>query len=562
VPVYGLGQHADGRPYYAMRFVRGETLKEAIVRHHNPPAGGGGSAELGLRSLLGRFVAVCNTIAYAHSRGVIHRDLKPANILLGPYGETLVVDWGLAKAMGSGLRAAGGEGEDEPTLLPQLAEGSAETLAGAALGTPTYMSPEQALGRLDLLGPATDVYGLGATLYSILTGRPPVEGKDTAEILRKVEKGEVPPPRQVKPDVPAALEAVCRKAMARPQPRRYGSALEVAADVERWLADEPVSAWPEPWTARARRWGRRHRAWATAGAAVLVGLVVSMVGLTAGLFLLAKGRKAAEDKEMAAEDKVKAAEDKGEKVRRGLYLSEMNLVRREYEAGNIAHVRELLDHHASWLAGVEDPGVEDLRGFEWYYWDRLANQKALAAIGPAGRDWLLERAATPVLTLHGHAGGFVGGFISVAWSPDGGRLAGAGTAGIVDLWDAGGKKLLTLGGPIRLTSVACVAWSPDGRRLASASDNGTVRVWDAASGREVLTLTVQTGWPTSVSWSPDGRRLASAGDDGTLRLWDAASGREVLTIKAHRGRAHSVAWSPDGKRLASTGGGFRWVSVW
>src|SRR5262249_21769151 len=145
VPVYGLGRHADGRPFYAMRLIKGETLKEAIARFHGTPGGG----ELGLRGLLGRFVAVGNTIAYAHSRGILHRDLKPSNILLGPYGETLVVDWGLAKALGRESRAAGREEQDEPTLLPQLGEGSSETQAGTALGTPAYMSPEQAQGRLN-----------------------------------------------------------------------------------------------------------------------------------------------------------------------------------------------------------------------------------------------------------------------------------------------------------------------------------------------------------------------------------------------------------------------------
>jgi serine/threonine protein kinase len=146
-----------------MRFIRGESLKEAIARYHTATADGSRSPELEFRSLLTRFIAACNTVAYAHSRGIIHRDVKPANLMLGPYGETLVVDWGLAKTIGRGPEGANADGQGEPTLLPRLAEGSAETQAGAALGTPAYMSPEQALGRLDQLGPASDVYSLGAT---------------------------------------------------------------------------------------------------------------------------------------------------------------------------------------------------------------------------------------------------------------------------------------------------------------------------------------------------------------------------------------------------------------
>ena len=161
VPVYGLGSYADGRPYYAMRFVRGETLQHAIKKLH------AGEPGYTLRGLLTRFVAVCNAVAYAHSRGVIHRDLKPANVMLGPYGETLVVDWGLAKVIG---RSPESKELLEGTLQISGGDGS-QTRAGSLLGTPHYMSPAQARGEVDRLGPATDVYSLGVTLYVVLTGR-------------------------------------------------------------------------------------------------------------------------------------------------------------------------------------------------------------------------------------------------------------------------------------------------------------------------------------------------------------------------------------------------------
>jgi tetratricopeptide (TPR) repeat protein len=252
VPVYGLGRYADGRPYYAMRLVRGESMQEALRKLH---AGESGHT---LRGLLTRFVAVCNAVAYAHSRGVLHRDLKPANVMLGAYGETLVVDWGLAKVVGREPAPDDGPNLAEVTLQPQSGEGSA-TRAGSALGTPAFMSPEQARGEVASLGPATDVYSLGATLYAVLTGRAPVHGRDTAEILEKVRQGDWPPPHQVDKSVPRALDAVCRKAMAREPVGRYRSALELAAEVERWLADEPVIAYREPWPARTGRWVRRHR---------------------------------------------------------------------------------------------------------------------------------------------------------------------------------------------------------------------------------------------------------------------------------------------------------------
>jgi serine/threonine-protein kinase len=270
VPVYGLGNYKDGRPYYAMRLIRGESLKDAVERFHREHGqnGDAGVCSLGLRGLLRRFVDVCNAVHYAHARGVLHRDLKPSNIVLGKHGETLVVDWGLAKATGRSDPI-----EAERALEPMsTASGSAETLPGSALGTPAYMSPEQAAGQLDQLGPASDVYSLGATLYFLLTGQPPFAG-DAVEVLPLVQKGEFPRPHEVDASIDGALEAVCLKSLALRPEERYGSAKALADDIERWMADEPVTAWHEPFSRRARRWARRNRtAVATVGAAVLVAL--------------------------------------------------------------------------------------------------------------------------------------------------------------------------------------------------------------------------------------------------------------------------------------------------
>jgi serine/threonine-protein kinase len=323
VPVYGLGQYGDGRPFYAMRLIQGETLKEAIARYHSSlasvghqrhdPGGNHGagtprSPEFKLRALLTRFVAVCNTIAYAHSRGVIHRDIKPSNIMLGKYGETLVVDWGLAKALGSDRPKDESATPPETTLVPHLSDGSAETQLGSALGTPAYMSPEQAAGRVDLLGPASDIYSLGATLYTLLTGHAPIEEREVASVLRRVQQGDWLLPRQVKRDVHPALDAICRKAMSLRTEDRYPSALALAADVEHHLADEPVAAYREPWVARARRWSRQRRALV---AGVAAALVVAAVGLTAATVLLSlSNRRERNLKEMAERHEEEAKEQR------------------------------------------------------------------------------------------------------------------------------------------------------------------------------------------------------------------------------------------------------------
>ena len=260
VPVYGLGTGVTGRPYYAMRLIRGDTLMEAIERFHGGPPG---SRDLELRKLLRRFLDVCNAIDYAHSRGVLHRDLKPRNVIVGKHGETLVVDWGLAKALGNIEQSSNAE---EPPLSPASAVDCAETLPGSAMGTPAYMSPEQAAGELERLGPRADVYSLGATLYCMLTGRPPVDGDDLDEVLRRVRDGMIPPPRAIDPKIDKALEAVCLKAMALHPVDRYGSARELADDVERWMADEPVAVHREPFSTRITRWGRRNQMVAGASA--------------------------------------------------------------------------------------------------------------------------------------------------------------------------------------------------------------------------------------------------------------------------------------------------------
>ena len=277
VPVYSLGRDGRGRPFYAMRFIEGEDLGRAIKRFHAADSNPGrqpGERALALRQLLRRFVDVCNVVAYAHSRGVLHRDIKPGNILLGPYGETLVVDWGMAKLLGGPVTPAE---VPQPPVGPHGEGTWDQTQQGAILGTIPYMSPEQAEGHAP--GVASDVFSLGATLYHIITGRPSIEKDDKYTMICRARRGEFMPPRQVNPKVPAALEAVCQKAMSMSPDDRYASPRAIADEIEHWLADEPVAAWKEPWQFRARRWVSRHRTPVAAAAAGLAVAALTMVHL-------------------------------------------------------------------------------------------------------------------------------------------------------------------------------------------------------------------------------------------------------------------------------------------
>jgi serine/threonine-protein kinase len=346
VPVYELSRGpGDGSPFYTMRFVRGRTLGAAIRSYHDKRQAGQ-AGPLDQQALLQAFVGVCNAVAYAHSRGVVHRDLKPQNVVLGDFGEVIVLDWGLAKLVG---RDEAGD-EAPPVVLDPGTEHEA-TVQGQVLGTPAYMAPEQAEGRLDLIDRRTDVYGLGAILYELLTGRPPFAGKDSQDVLRRVREEEPERPRRLWPRAPAALEAVCLKALTKRREQRYATAGELAEEVRRFLADEPVTAYREPWGRRAGHWVKRHRPLVAGSAAAVLVAAVSLAVATAFL--------------MAANDRERAARQRAEDSEReaGLRRDEAQTQRDRAEA-NFKLAHQAVDQYLTKVSTntlLNQPGMQPLR---------------------------------------------------------------------------------------------------------------------------------------------------------------------------------------------------------
>ena len=244
--------------------------------------------------LLDAFVLVCKAVAFAHSKGVLHRDLKGANVILGEFGEVQLLDWGLAKP----VTAPAG-----PPLAVVDAEDSDLTVTGGVVGTPAYLAPEVAAGGR--ASEASDVYGLGATLYAVLTGKPPADGPTPQAVLDEVRLHAPPPPRTINPAVPAALDAIVCRAMSRDPGQRYVTADELAQDVRDWLADEPVVAHPDGPLTRAARWGRRHRTW-TIAAGVL--LAAGSLALAAGTAAVVQEQRRTDEQRQRAEARRAALE--------------------------------------------------------------------------------------------------------------------------------------------------------------------------------------------------------------------------------------------------------------
>ncbi len=283
VPLYGFGCTEDDRLFYAMRYIDGETLDDAIQAYfakvdHAADAKGTDS-ELGVefRRLLANFVSVCKTIAYAHNRGIVHRDIKPANVMLGRFGETIVVDWGLAVPV---MRDERFKSSGEKTLMPSANNSNSGSSSGRGAGTPAFMSPEQASELAPT--PASDIYSLGATLFKVLSGKPPILAKSIPEIRSNLIDGKLPVLSEIRNDIPRPLQAICEKALAKNAKDRYPTALDLAEDVERYLADEPISAAEDSLGVRLGRFARKHRSATQATALGLCGCLL-IAGISAAI---------------------------------------------------------------------------------------------------------------------------------------------------------------------------------------------------------------------------------------------------------------------------------------
>lgn len=292
VPVYEISESDDGHPFYTMRFVRGETLTDVTAEYHAKKDAGKASS-LDLVRLLNAFISVCNAVDYAHARGVLHRDLKGQNVVLGNFGEVFVLDWGLAKFVDRNSSSIA-----QPIREIEIDDDSiGHTYEGQVVGTPAYMSPEQAAGRLQELDQRTDVYGLGAILYQILTGKPPLEGASSKGLLERIIEDQPVQPREIQPGIARPLEAICLHALEKRPEDRYALASQLADDVQRFLADEAVSVYPESWQERCTRWARRNRAWAQAVAVALI--LVCVVSVVSAILVNHARQKEARERERA-----------------------------------------------------------------------------------------------------------------------------------------------------------------------------------------------------------------------------------------------------------------------
>jgi WD40 repeat protein/tRNA A-37 threonylcarbamoyl transferase component Bud32 len=483
IPVYEVGE--DGPfCYLATAYCQGPTLAQWLKQRNTstPP-------RLAARLVLG----LAQGVDHAHQRGVLHRDIKPSNVLLEGAApstdvgvENLVprlTDFGLAK-------------------LTEMAED--ETRSGALLGTPAYMAPEQAEGRLRDIGPPTDIYALGVLLYELLACRPPFRGESDVQTLQLVSAGDVPSLRRVQRNLPRDLEAIVLRCLERDPARRYATASDLAADLQRFLDGKPTVAQPATPAERLLKSARRHPA------------VASMVVV----LCLAGGLLAIEHLWYSRQVGAARAEVEEGELERGQlhYVADMTNAYRALSTNQVQQARESL---APWLAA--QPDLQDFASR--YLWQQLNGQE---------------------LTLTGHEGEVH----YVCYSPDGTRLATASADRTVRVWDAAdGHCLLVLQG--HEGEVNCVAFSPNGQRLVSTSDDGTLREWNLTDGTTLHVTPGRAGPLWGVAFSPDGTLLAVCGEDKNTVLWDTRDWQLLETLGEHSNQVGALAFSHDGKWLAT-----------
>jgi len=611
VPVYELGLDSQGSVYFTMPFVRGEDLQRIFERVH------GGEPGWSRARALGVLLRVCEAVGFAHARGVVHRDLKPANVMVGPFGETYVMDWGLARILGK--RASGREeSNDSPAsgVSQELrsvrydATGDPHasplsTMEGDVVGTPVYMAPEQAHGWVERVGPGTDVYSIGAMLYHLLTGsRPylsPGEADSSEAVLRAVKSRAPRPVHALSDDVPPELEAICDKAMARDPAQRYATTMELADDLQAFLEHRVVGAYETGAGAELKKWIRRNRRLAVLG-------VVAATSLVLGSAASAWFGFASRQSEQAAVEQSDRADAASERLAEELRVSRIEQGRLSARAGKIAKAESLL-----WRAHLTDR-EDRLGGFalrELFLHQPLLgsvqlDEPALYAIAGSPDGWLLAasglegtvhlveaKSLQPLDKLEGHTDLVLG----LAFDHDGRHILSASRDDTVAVWDlAGRRRIATVPGDG--SGFNALALHPDQALAAAGTMDGRVFVFRVPSGQVVAELdTGETGvWQivfapgdaallaTSIEggvwrWrdldsppelvlrhpgdlialaiSPDGSRIATGGRPRITHLWDATTGEELARLERPNGSVRRLAFHPDGRRLAVAG----WYAV-
>jgi WD40 repeat protein len=552
VQLYEVGEHDTGsgatRPYFTLELVEGTSLDDRLAGR--PLAARQAATWLGL---------LARAVHYAHQQGVVHRDLKPANVLLDREDQPKLCDFGVAKLIaGSDLRTA----------------------SGVLVGTAEYMAPEQAVADC-AVGPATDVYALGALLYAMLTGHPPFRGATTFQTLSQVQVQEPVPPTQSQPAVPRDLQTICLKCLEKEPRRRYPSASALADDLSRFLANQPISARPVGLPERGWKWARRRPA--VAGLSVAVVLVTAAaLGLVTSQWRRAEGEAAqARRAEAAAEERRRHAEEM--QAHLALEWGQALCERGDFGPGLLWLARALDRAAAAGTTGLDRPVRVNLAdwGRQVRPWGtRLDNRSPVLGLTfdpadrtllVAGKDGLVHfwdiadaRERRPPL---GHSHPTIDCWVSlVAFSPDGRSMATAGDQG-ARLWDAVTHEPNGAAFPHPRGMLWGMAFFPDGRRLATCGDDGAARVWDLATRRIVLgplrhlggapsarTPTDRTYYTLAVS--PDGRILVTAGDDGRVIRWDLDNGQPVGPALQHDSCVLKVVFTSDGRKLlTATSGG-------